>query len=76
MIDHHPPTIDGHVPVPDRPGLGVDIIEEAIAKYPSHWQLARTEKNRTGHAQVGTGHLLRATLLPAQVPQAVHPADY
>ena len=35
VIDHHPPTIDGHITVPDRPGLGVDIIEEAIEKYPS-----------------------------------------
>ncbi len=26
---------DGHVIVPDRPGLGVDIVEEEIARYPS-----------------------------------------
>ena len=35
VIDNHIPTVDGFVPVPDKPGLGVDIIEEAIAKYPS-----------------------------------------
>jgi galactonate dehydratase len=28
-------TVDGHLPVPDAPGLGVDIVEEAIARYPA-----------------------------------------
>tara|TARA_Y100000588_G_scaffold328665_2_gene364359 strand:- start:7029 stop:8243 length:1215 start_codon:yes stop_codon:yes gene_type:complete len=35
VITNHIPTVDGFVPVPNEPGLGVDIIEEAIAKYPS-----------------------------------------
>jgi galactonate dehydratase len=30
-----PEVVDGHVVVPDRPGLGVDIVEEAVAKYPA-----------------------------------------
>jgi galactonate dehydratase len=30
-----PEIEDGHILVPDTPGLGVDIVEEAIAKYPS-----------------------------------------
>jgi galactonate dehydratase len=25
---------DGHLPVPDAPGLGVDIVEEEVARYP------------------------------------------
>ena len=35
VIDPHPETIDGYIDVPDRPGLGVDIDEEAVARYPS-----------------------------------------
>ena len=54
VIDHHPPTIDGHVPVPDRPGLGVDIIEEAIEKYPSTGQLARSEKSQSRRCTNGS----------------------
>lgn len=26
--------VDGHILVPDVPGLGVDLVEEAIAQYP------------------------------------------
>jgi galactonate dehydratase len=35
VVDPLPQIVDGHIVVPDAPGLGVDIIEEAIAKYPS-----------------------------------------
>lgn len=30
-----PEIVDSHIVVPDTPGLGVDIVEEAIAQYPS-----------------------------------------
>ena len=29
----HPVVEDGHILVPDRPGLGVDLDEEAIRRY-------------------------------------------
>jgi L-alanine-DL-glutamate epimerase-like enolase superfamily enzyme len=35
VIDPLPEIVDGHILVPDRPGIGVDIVEEAVAKYPS-----------------------------------------
>ena len=35
VITPLPEIVDGHILVPDRPGLGVDIVEEAIANYPS-----------------------------------------
>ncbi len=35
VIDPLPEIVDGHIVVSDRPGLGVDIVEEAIAGYPS-----------------------------------------
>jgi len=35
VITPQPEISEGHITVPDGPGLGVDIVEEAIAKYPS-----------------------------------------
>lgn len=35
VITPIPMQKDGHLDVPDAPGLGVDIIEEAVARYPS-----------------------------------------
>lgn len=35
VITPMPATVDGHITVPDAPGLGVDIVEAEIAKYPS-----------------------------------------
>ena len=35
VMTGQPEIVDGHIEVPDAPGLGVDIVEEAIAKYPS-----------------------------------------
>ena len=35
-----PEISDGHITVPDAPGLGVDLIEDAIAKYPSQGNVA------------------------------------
>jgi len=34
VVSHRLEVVDGHVLVPDRPGLGVDIVEAEIAKYP------------------------------------------
>ena len=35
VMQPQPTIIDGAIVVPDTPGLGVDIVEEAIAHYPS-----------------------------------------
>lgn len=35
VITPVPQQLDGHLAVPDAPGLGVDIVEEAVARYPS-----------------------------------------
>jgi len=35
VITPVPRQVDGHLVVPDAPGLGVDIIEEAVARHPS-----------------------------------------
>ena len=36
-------VIDGHIAVPDSPGLGVDIVEEEIAKHPSRLNVRNDE---------------------------------
>ncbi len=35
VMTGQPEIVDSHIIVPDAPGLGVDIVEEAIARYPS-----------------------------------------
>ena len=40
-----PKIVDGHILVPDAPGLGVDIVEEAIAKYPPVGNVSEPDPN-------------------------------
>lgn len=40
VITQPPTVVDGHLLVPDAPGLGVDIIEDAIATYPSEGNIS------------------------------------
>jgi len=35
VMTGQPEIVDSHIIVPDTPGLGIDIVEEAIAQYPS-----------------------------------------
>lgn len=35
VMEPQPQIVDGFMLVPDAPGLGIDIVEDAIAKYPS-----------------------------------------
>ena len=35
VVTPRPEIVDGHILVPDTPGLGVDLVEEAIARYPA-----------------------------------------
>ena len=34
VMEPHPEIVEGRITVPDRPGIGVDIVEDAIAGYP------------------------------------------
>ena len=40
VMTGQPKIVDGHIIVPDTPGLGIDIVEEAIAKYSSSGNIA------------------------------------
>ena len=40
VMTGQPKIVDGHIIVPDTPGLGIDIVEEAIIKYPSSGNIA------------------------------------
>lgn len=42
VMEPQPEIVAGHMIVPDRPGLGIDIVEEAIARYPSQGNIAAT----------------------------------
>ncbi len=54
VITPVPKTVDGHLPVPDTPGLGVDIVEEAVARYPSTGNLSVAGSPSTGDYAPGT----------------------
>ncbi len=51
VITPSPVTVDGHIAVPDRPGLGVEIVESEIGKYPS---LRNVGIGATGDYAIGT----------------------
>ena len=40
VMTGQPKIVDGHIIVPDTPGLGIDIVEEAIIKYLSSGNIA------------------------------------
>jgi galactonate dehydratase len=43
VISGQPTAVKSHIAVPDAPGLGVDIVEEACAKYPSDGNVSQPE---------------------------------
>ena len=50
----HIETIDGHIEVPDRPGLGVDIDEDVILAHPSKGNTSRPGFEGDGSYESGT----------------------
>jgi len=54
VVDPHLPTVDGYITVPDLPGLGVDIDEEAVARYPSGGNVTRAGTPADGSYEPGT----------------------
>jgi galactonate dehydratase len=54
VTDPVPRTVDGYLPVPDRPGLGIDIVEDAVARYPSIKNVAVSGSPETGAYEAGT----------------------
>jgi galactonate dehydratase len=47
-------TEAGHLTVPDAPGLGIDIVEEAVARYPSERNVSFPGSPDTGAYEAGT----------------------
>jgi galactonate dehydratase len=43
VMSGQPTVVDSHIAVPDSPGLGVDIVEEACVKYPSDGNISQPE---------------------------------
>ncbi|MCY4520197.1 MAG: mandelate racemase/muconate lactonizing enzyme family protein [Caldilineaceae bacterium] len=56
VMEPQPEIRAGHIVVPDRPGLGVDIVPEAIAHYPSSGNIASP---RTRHYVRSRAHRTR-----------------
>ena len=50
----HIETIDGHIEVPDRPGLGVDIDEDVVLAHPSKGNTSRSGSDGDGSYESGT----------------------
>jgi len=50
----HIETIDGHIEVPDRPGLGVDIDEDVVLAHPSKGNTTRPGTEGDGDYESGT----------------------
>ena len=50
----HIETIDGHIEVPDRPGLGVDIDEDVVLAHPSKGNTSRPGTEGDGDYESGT----------------------
>ncbi len=46
IMEPQPEIVQGYISVPDRPGIGVDIIEEAIAKYPSSGNISAPDSSQ------------------------------
>ncbi|WP_196260849.1 mandelate racemase/muconate lactonizing enzyme family protein [Pelagibacterium limicola] len=47
-------VVDGHLPVPDAPGLGVELVEEEITKYPSARNVGDMPPDDGGAYEPGT----------------------
>jgi galactonate dehydratase len=43
VMSGQPTVVDSYIAVPDAPGLGVDIVEEACVKYPSEGNVSQPE---------------------------------
>ncbi|MGL4444223.1 MAG: enolase C-terminal domain-like protein, partial [Alsobacter sp.] len=50
----HPVQKDGHLAVPDAPGLGVDIDEEFVARFPSEANVSIPVTEASGSYAPGT----------------------
>jgi galactonate dehydratase len=56
VIDPLPEVIDGYILVPDRPGLGVDIVADVIAAHPSRANVSVPGDPDDGAYEAGTWH--------------------
>lgn len=54
VIDPAPKVVDGHITVPDRPGLGVEIDEAVIAAHPSQGNVSVPGAPDDGAYEPGT----------------------
>ena len=63
VMTGQPVIEDGHILVPDRPGLGVDLDEEAIERYPPHGNAIPVQEDPDYDYQYVAAHQRRAAWL-------------
>ncbi|MDD9988027.1 MAG: mandelate racemase/muconate lactonizing enzyme family protein [Spirochaetaceae bacterium] len=63
VMTGQPVIEDGHILVPDRPGLGVDLDEEAINRYPPHGNAIPIDEDPDYDFQYVAAHRRRAAWL-------------
>lgn len=55
VMDPQPTIVDGFMVVPNGPGLGIDIVEEAIAHYPSEGNISTPSQEEHVYFQARAG---------------------
>jgi len=75
VMTGQPVIENGHIVVPDTPGLGIDIVPEAIAAYPSETNTSLPEDTYDYayvHARQGRAHWLSSEAKPPPSYRAGH----
>ncbi|QMW24451.1 mandelate racemase/muconate lactonizing enzyme family protein [Sandaracinobacteroides saxicola] len=54
ILTHSLETVDGHMLVPDRPGLGTDLLLDEIARHPPGTNIAADSAKHRGSYEAGT----------------------
>ncbi len=55
VMEPQPTIVSGSIVVPDTPGLGIDIVEDAIARYPSNGNISAPEMDEYVYVQARYG---------------------
>ncbi|MCB0113619.1 MAG: mandelate racemase/muconate lactonizing enzyme family protein [Caldilineaceae bacterium] len=55
VMEPQPTIVNGSIVVPDTPGLGIDIVEDAIAHYPSSGNISAPEMDEYVYVQARYG---------------------
>jgi galactonate dehydratase len=69
VMEPQPEIVDGYLIVPNAPGLGIDIIEEAIAHYPSKGNISAPQQAEMVYFKAREGRAAWANLHERRGPE-------